>query len=82
MPSPSAGSVAPERVELADRVSDMVEYLRERDWNGTIECAPAPGEEGVVLQHFLDQARRDGICVHAQSQHGWVMFHTHRGDHA
>lgn len=56
----------------------MFDYLRDHNWTGTIECRPAPGEEGEVLQHFLDNARELGICVHAQSQHGWLMFHAHQ----
>ena len=55
----------------------MFDYLRDNGWKGTIECQPAAGEEGLVLQHFLDTARRNGVCVHVQSQHGWMMFHAH-----
>lgn len=81
MPPASAPAPTGARVELADRVSDMFDYLARNGNQGTIECAPAPGEEGTVLQHFLDGARERGLCVHSQAQHGWLMFHAHTGGH-
>lgn len=75
---PPENRPAPVRAALASKVADMFDYLREHDYESTIECSPAPGEEGMVLQYFLDRARENGVCVHARAQHGYLMFHAHK----
>lgn len=62
---------------LTDKVDDMFAYLEQHNGTGTIECEPGPGEEGAVLAAFLERGRNAKLCVHAQVQHGWILFHAH-----
>lgn len=59
---------------LASKVADMFDYLREQDYNATIECTPAASEVGIVLQHFLDIAGENGVSVYAQLRNGSLVF--------
>lgn len=61
---------------LAVGAAKMFDYLRDRDYAGSIECSPKPGEEWIVLHHFFGLARENDVQVRAQVKHGYVVFDT------